>query len=147
MRAWEWTERSVPFFNILLKRGGSTENKKAPNRFGGCSRVQVISKAYYLRRPRYTSKAPAISATALPAEAALISGATGSATAKAEAPTASNPATPSADRRRAGTGVTLSTAIASMPPAANCHDEAFDVLKETVYPDIRRAFRQRMGES
>jgi hypothetical protein len=35
---------------------------------------------------------------------------------------ASNPRTLSADRMRAGTGVPLSTAIASTPPAANCHD-------------------------
>ena len=31
-------------------------------------------------------------------------------------------------------------------PDANCHDEAFDLLKETVYPDIRKAMRERAGE-
>jgi hypothetical protein len=31
-------------------------------------------------------------------------------------------------------------------PEANCHDEAFEVLKATVYPDILKALRARPAE-
>ncbi len=39
--------------------------------------------------------------------------------------------TPSAERSRGGTGVPRSTAIASMPPAANCQDRVMIEKKAT----------------